>query len=201
MLVKKSIVENWYRTDSWVYKNFSYLFKNKLWQTDVPSGFSVCPYFWLSLFSLFIFKPFIVLPINYIILPLMRFVGNPAIWLDKKLMGFLNDYMDTDVKEGIGLGILLTLLFSFVIAAVLFLAGLILMAAYDWYLKINTITSAVFGVWSAISLIVTFFVISIHKAITNTDCKTNRYLWVWLALFLVSAFISFLPKLVLYLVQ
>lgn len=45
MLIKKSIVEQWYQRDSWVYKNFSYLFSNPLWTNPIPNGFSVCPYF------------------------------------------------------------------------------------------------------------------------------------------------------------
>ena len=57
MLVKQSIVEKWYQRDSWVYKNFAYLFQNPLWNKAIPGGFSVCPYFWLNLFSFFIFAP------------------------------------------------------------------------------------------------------------------------------------------------
>jgi hypothetical protein len=34
MFVNKSIVEKWYQTDSWVYKNFAYLFENPLWSKN-----------------------------------------------------------------------------------------------------------------------------------------------------------------------
>lgn len=58
-LVPIDTIKTWYRTDSWVYRHFSYLFTNPLWKKRVPSGFSVCPFFWLALFSLFVFRPFV----------------------------------------------------------------------------------------------------------------------------------------------
>ena len=58
-LVSLNTVNRWYRKDSWVYKNFAYLFQNALWQKRVPSGFSLCPYFWLALFSMTFFRLFI----------------------------------------------------------------------------------------------------------------------------------------------
>ena len=59
LLAPQSLVDKWYHTDSWVYKNFSFMFNNPLWDNRVPRGFSLCPYFWLSLFSLFIVRPFV----------------------------------------------------------------------------------------------------------------------------------------------
>ena len=59
LLAPQSLVDKWYHTDSWVYKNFSFLFKNPLWDNDIPRGFSLCPYFWLSLFSLLLVRPFV----------------------------------------------------------------------------------------------------------------------------------------------
>lgn len=59
-LVSSSIIAQWYRTDSWVYRHFTYLWRNQLWQRPVPKGFSLCPYFWSALFSIFIFRPFVV---------------------------------------------------------------------------------------------------------------------------------------------
>lgn len=67
-LVPDSLVDRWYHSDSWVYKNFSYLFSNPLWDKNIPSGFSLCPYFWLSLFSFLVLRPivFIVLVVRFI---------------------------------------------------------------------------------------------------------------------------------------
>lgn len=58
-LVPSNTVSRWYRKDSWVYRNFTYLFKNQLWNKDVPTGFSLCPYFWLALFSMTVFRVFV----------------------------------------------------------------------------------------------------------------------------------------------
>ena len=89
MLVKRSIVEKWYQRDSWVYKQFSCLFSNPLWNKKIPNGFSVCPYFWLSLFSFFIFHPFFVAPIQYIIIPIIKGIGAPAKAVDKWLFNHI----------------------------------------------------------------------------------------------------------------
>ena len=59
MLITETLAEKWYRTDSWVYKNFAYLYQNKLWNRKISDGYSLCPYFWLSLFSLFVIRPFV----------------------------------------------------------------------------------------------------------------------------------------------
>lgn len=59
MLVPEQIVERWYHRDHFIYKNFAFLFQNKLWDSNVPNGFSVCPYFWMSMFSFCFFRPFI----------------------------------------------------------------------------------------------------------------------------------------------
>lgn len=53
-LVPLTTVQRWYKRDSWVYKGFSYWFQNPLWNTSIPKGFSLCPYFWMSIFSIFL---------------------------------------------------------------------------------------------------------------------------------------------------
>ncbi len=58
-LVPRSTIDIWYRRDSWVYRQFKFLFFNPLWKRAVPGGFSLCPYFWLSMFSLAVVKPFV----------------------------------------------------------------------------------------------------------------------------------------------
>lgn len=60
-LVPSSVFSAWYRRDSAVYRNFAFLFVNPLWQKSIPGGFSLCPLFWLSLFSFAIFRPFVYL--------------------------------------------------------------------------------------------------------------------------------------------
>lgn len=60
MFVSEEFLNSWFRTDSWIYKHFAYLFQNPLWNRKVPKGFSVCPFFHMSMFSMCILRPLIV---------------------------------------------------------------------------------------------------------------------------------------------
>lgn len=59
-LVPLDRIKRWYKTDSIVYRNFAYLFKNPLWTRNVPQGMAVCPYWWSSVFCLLVFRPLFV---------------------------------------------------------------------------------------------------------------------------------------------
>lgn len=193
MLVKRSIVERWYQTDSWVYRNFSFLFKNPLWSKQVPAGFSVCPYFWLSLFSFFIFKPFFVAPIHYGIRPILRLFGKPAAAIDGLCRKLLTKIIgDSSKFEVPGISIFATLLLTALVTCVgvLLTFGVIKLVALYAYLQ--GFSAGIFAFWSGLSFIVMWITLGIHKGVTNTDCKTMNYLWVWLVLFLVSCSI-FVP--------
>jgi len=189
MLVKRSIVEKWYQTDSWVYKNFSYLFQNPLWCKKVPQGFSVCPYFWMSMFSMLIFRPLFVFPIRNLIVPTMKLIGKPAKGIDnlcKKLLGKLKLFSE-DHLEGmtLGGGIFFTLLLSIVVVctvALIALVGWKLYALYA-YLKLAESLLGLFAYWSILSFLGMWATLFIHKLATDTECKTMNYLWVWLVLF------------------
>lgn len=63
-LISDNLVSAWYSRTSWVYKSFAFLFVNPLWQKPVPQGFSLCPLFWLALFSLFLFRPLVYLTLG-----------------------------------------------------------------------------------------------------------------------------------------
>jgi hypothetical protein len=65
MLISKERAERWYQKDSFYYRNFALLFKNKLWTRSkgVPQGFAICPYFWMAQFSFWVFKPLFYWPI------------------------------------------------------------------------------------------------------------------------------------------
>lgn len=193
MLVKRSIVERWYQTDSWVYKNFAYLFQNPLWQKKVPNGFSVCPYFWLNLFSVLLFRPLFVAPITYVFLPIIKGLGKPAAAIDKglhQLLKKLGIYVE-DYSVGCGTGLSLVCLIALVCAgALLYFTGVKLQTFYP-YLT-NDSPTGMFAFWSVASFVPLFAIIGLHKKITKTDCKTMSYLYVWLALFAI-AFGVFLP--------
>src|SRR5262245_39921449 len=110
MLVSENVVRQWYLKDSWVYKNFSYLFQNPLWTKDIPKGFSVCPYFWLSLLSFFILRP-LVLMLTCVIGPLfLTLFGRPFMGFDRWVQRwmrriFVGDSKATD-HDAPGIGVL-----------------------------------------------------------------------------------------------
>lgn len=196
MLVKRSIVERWYQTDSWVYGNFAYLFKNPLWQKRIPRGFSVCPYFWLNLFSFFIFRPFFVAPIQYVFSPLIRGLGKPAKWVDDHCQELLRALKMGGSEPPTGAATMLILVLFLLVGCIAGAAtlGVIKIVALGKYLY--SLDSAdhlgIFAYWSALSFAGLFGVIGLHKLITKTECQTMYYLFVWLALFIVACFV-FIP--------
>ena len=91
-LVPDSWVDEWFQKDNFIYRNYAYLYNNPLWEKRMPSGASLCPYFWMAMFSFLFFKPVFV--------PAMRVVGFMFSKLDehglssekgKKVVGWLTD--------------------------------------------------------------------------------------------------------------
>ena len=190
MFVKKSIVEKWYQRDSLVYRNFSYLFVNALWEKRIPQGFTVCPYFWMSMFSLLIFRPFFVAPIKYIILPILHFFGKPALAVDEFLFGVAKrNFGDTYGNYFKGSGFFIGFL-SLTIMLGMFLILIVLGSkAVALYIALSTTALGLFVFYSAASFLSLFGVIAIHKVFTKTKCKTMYYLLVWAVLFVIASFV------------
>ncbi len=193
MLVKHSIVEKWYQRNSWIYKNFSYLFSNPLWEKNVPQGFTVCPYLWMSLFSFFIFRPLFVAPIQYLFRPLIRLGGKPVAGLDHllyKLFDWMGLGHDKGYKQGYGylFSIITPIFVALVLAAIGFWGYLVLQI----HASLDTTNQGVFLFWSSVSFASLFGIIKLHQKLTKTECKTMYYLLVWLILFVPAIFI-FIP--------
>lgn len=174
MLVKRSIVETWYQRNSWVYRNFEFLFKNPLWNTKVPSGFSVCPYFWLSLFSLFVLRPF-VFGLTRIVVPLLALGGLPLKaldqWIGVKIVG--------EKGYSRGLGVVLCI----GAATLLFLAGYIGHAVWAGYQLLVTVPGGALACWLLLSGAATSIAVYSyeHKNRHRSDrCKAKIWLVVWL---------------------
>lgn len=193
MLVKRSIVEKWYQRDSWIYKNFAYLFVNPLWEKHVPNGFTVCPYFWMSMFSFFIFRPLIVAPTQYLFRPLIRLGGKPFAWLDKAIYKAF-DHFDLSNDSGYkqGYGFFFAAIMTFLVAVCVMGIGLCLWMVAQVHDSLDTTNQGVFLFWSAASFAALFGIIKLHKKITKTECKTMYYLLVWLLLFIPAIFV-FIP--------
>lgn len=193
MLVKQSIVEKWYQRDSWVYKNFAYLFQNPLWNKAIPGGFSVCPYFWLNLFSFFIFRPLFVAPIKYLIIPIIKAIGRPAHVVDEWMYNQLQKVGFGPPRYHTGAGILLGTLSAICVAGITFLLYVLGYKTYHYYNSLDGVYTSLYWFWTVASLLPMFIGMVIHKIQRTTDCKPGYYPVGWLVLFVISLFV-FIPS-------
>lgn len=112
MLVSQELADKMYSKSGFLYKSFARLFKNSLWQKSVPGGFSICPFFWLSLLSLMVFTPFIHLPVKLLVKPIFRIfktlckliMVGPLVALDNFIISKVNNQGDRGT--GVALGII-----------------------------------------------------------------------------------------------
>ena len=192
MLVKQSIVEKWYQRDSWVYKNFAYLFQNPLWNKSIPNGFSVCPYFWLNLFSFFIFRPLFVAPMKYLIIPFIKALGKPAHVVDEWLYGLWQKLDFAPPRYSTGIGFMMTTLATVVtvgMGIILWVGGV---KTYHYYQSLDGVYYSLYWFWTVASLLPLFLSMVIHKMAKTEGCKPGYYFLGWLVLFVISLFV-FIP--------
>jgi len=107
-LVSEECLNEWRMRNSWVYINFAYLFSNKIWKLRIPSGFSACPYFWVALFSMLVFKPVlepVLLGLGSVIKVILKLGGAPFVWWDKYVGDKFADSLGFYNQKGIGLAI------------------------------------------------------------------------------------------------
>jgi hypothetical protein len=203
MLVKRSIVEQWYKTNSWVYKNFSYLFQNPLWDVNIPKGFSVCPYFWLSIFSILIFKPFVMF-LTRIVAPLGRMIGSPLKAADKfiitqlknRIIGLKESY-NSPPLPGLAIvvlasGLFLLFLFYNVIEITIQCVAKEAMPIYHALIQPSPVYMEFF--WASVSFIGMLILLTLHGFMHGKYrlCKPSMYFVCWGVLFISSLFI-FIP--------
>jgi len=182
-LVSETCVKEWFKKDSWVYKNFAYLFHNPLWDKNVPSGFSLCPYFWLAMISLFVMRPIIVpvcLGVGLLIKGLMKIGGVPFRLLDEKIIkkakririfpeGMLK-------KAGMGIGILMLAIVAIIVVVALLL---LLFLAFQkiWVTSHFGFTMTIWGLTNIVTLFVCMWYIIDNQYKTNR-CKVEWYILV-----------------------
>lgn len=167
--VSKDCIDAWFSTDSWVYKGFAYLFQNPLWNKRVPRGFSLCPYFWISIFSILLFKPFIVpalLLLGKITRGLITLIGRPALWFDE----LIRKTCKLETSAGTGLGILLFALVSIPV---------LLSLCYIVWLKFTALSLMVealiiFGV-SNIAIVIGTSIYTSKNKYNEDRCKAELY--------------------------
>lgn len=192
MLVKESRVKQWYRPSHPIYKNFAYLFKNELWDNPVPKGFTVCPYFWMSMASLLLFRPFVMLflfCIKPILAALGGAVGGIDRWIQQRL--FIFDGR-RDEKFAPGFPVFVALFFAVlaVIGAAAALAAIGLVGALASATVTHGTPKENYALWSVLTLAGTALAVGIHKCKTKGKkdaCRSQVWLVVWLALFIIAS--------------
>ncbi len=173
MLVKREIVQAWYVKTHPIYKAFAFLFQNPFWKKEVPRGFTVCPFFWMAMFSFFIFRPVLVL----LVIPftkLVKILGTPGAKFDR----FIRRVFKLSDSLAPGLP---TLLFVASCAAITF-GGLILWEIAQWYLTSiapNRELTLIF--WSAASYPAVLSAVALYKRkhAYPDRCHVEVYTYIW----------------------
>jgi hypothetical protein len=176
-LVPKETYSAWFSRTSWPYKHFSYLFENPLWSKSVPKGFSLCPYIWLAIFSLLIFRPFVFLTLG---------VGRgvKALRLGR-LMSYSDRFFDWMFRMEDGLPVLSTILglstFSMCIGAMIIFVS---MAVACW-------TAGVFAAFTLpfILLVTLLFCLNYANKHDRDRCPVEIYVRVIALLCVICAFV------------
>jgi len=152
-LVSDKLIDRWLEEDSFVYKNFAYIYENPIWGKNIPSGYSLCPYFWMSIIIGFVLLRVLLVPVYQVVsFIISRCLCSPLITIDRKLTDFFDKHRDYipsffgDVvsrnEEDNVDGKVLALFVGCLVLAFVALAGLrwlILMIAT--YISLNTINT------------------------------------------------------------
>jgi hypothetical protein len=163
-LVSMNTVHRWYRKDSWVYKNFAYLFSNQIWDTSVPNGFSLCPYFWLALFSMTLFRVFV----GFVLLA--RILFKPF----GKLLERTDDFFGNIVSvRGPGAPTVFGLLLFTMIGLLLFMLSFIGYKVFTEYSEANALPALLIPIGMIISFTVSAIYIDTHSE--KDRCKVEYY--------------------------
>lgn len=83
-LVSLNRIKTWYTHTSWVYQSFAYLFKNPLYDKPLPQMAAVCALFWMAIFSIVIFRPFVYLVLAVRWLCRHLHLNDALRWTDRK---------------------------------------------------------------------------------------------------------------------
>jgi hypothetical protein len=181
-LVSDSCVKAWFQTDSWVYKGFEYLFRNPLWRARTPVGFSLCPYFWLALFSILIFKPIIVpicLGFKWLIKKIIKLGGVPIRSLDEYFGR--RWFKSLAYNTGKGIAILIGLIAAIAFVGICAL-GIYTYSSYLIHKGLHLFFLFVWTVTNVISVLVTSIYNYRHRYCLNR-CKVE---WYSVIIFIVS---------------
>lgn len=181
MLVPKTWIDEWYKTEHPIKKSFTYLFKNPLWDKDVPRGFSVCPYFWMSVILSPLFRVFMVWPF-LVVLGFLHVTRLSK--LDKWLWKTDND-SDYNYKPGQATAIVLLTMLAAIVSVGLLSFGIYKSTSQYFYIsnyaKAAGLNPASFliAVWGTIIGVIICTISEYYKKVKNTECRVEVYVYLW----------------------
>ena len=92
-LVKEEVYTKWLKKDHWIYRQFSYIFNNQIWQKDVPKGYPLCVYFWTSILLGFCTLKLFVVPSLLVLGAIVKYtMGRPEAWFREMWLGYLDSH-------------------------------------------------------------------------------------------------------------
>lgn len=141
--VSEDCIKEWQTKTSWVYINFTYLFQNKLWVKRIPTGFSLCPYFWMALFSMLVFKPILeplIILAGKALKITFKIGGAPILWWDNFVRSKMSGNVIPNGVKGAGL------VFTFIIFLMVLICSLALFCIRQFYINISSVGSQ----WTAL---------------------------------------------------
>lgn len=190
-LVSSSIIDKWYHTDSWVFKNFKFLFSNPLWDKNIPRGFSLCPYFWLSLLSLFVVQPFVysVMFFSWCVkkMRIGKILTSIDSFLEEKIWGGL---IDNNLRGAPGFFTFFVGIFSLAFIA---LATTAVAAFYEVH-TLYSEAGILMAMYFPLILSITLFVCGIYSSNrthswSKSRCKVEYYVFLMATVFSIVAVI------------
>jgi hypothetical protein len=198
-LAPQHVIDSWYlNKNCFIYKNFDYIFKNQLWDKShkKPGGFSVCPYFWMSILVGFLFMRLLFVPIIRIakFITVSCFMSPIDTMLRKALSKLIGNEVG-DLPEGIGFA------FAFILTGAISGIAFLLAALYGFYFEEVHGQRAVISLsfWLMTSGLLALLAHGINCMFNRSSnrCKTEYYVYGWAALavilslaFCSSAFIG-----------
>ena len=189
MLVPQAWVNEWYRKDHPIRKSFNYLYQNPLWEKDTPIGFSVCPYFWMSVLVSPLFRVCVVWPC-LLMGSILKFIKIDA--LDR----WLSNTFFRKISPPPGGGAALSL---FIILLTCVLSGFAFVVSNSIMIYLSAVAKGgvniypfVFLISGIITGIITFIVVAIYNKknkYKENRCRAEVYIYLWAFVFIVLSLI------------
>jgi hypothetical protein len=182
MLISEKLVKEWYKKNSLVYKNFAYIFRNPLWKKSVPNGFSVCPYFWLSMivgtFMFCAFVPGVMFVKKLFVIPFIQPIDKLCFKIGCWIFNSEDEY-----TPGPGLFVI-----SMFLGVLSLIALLTIGLGGMWISGGEPLAPYFFSAFSITALFIICGLVERYRYFKLGACKVGIYYYVWGIVSLIAGF-------------